>query len=487
MKQIKYRESAGILDYIKFAVGFQKRRIKKLEAAGMLDRTRFDAMREIQNASLVVSEDVIENAKYSGNSYKDYGTATEAIKDKYTCQADWGVTLTGAIIDFRSALISGDQININEKNKTDNNADDKRKDKDLVWIKAFLDANGLNDYRFMDMVNSTDIEGRLLWKIRYDSKYEWLNEETKKIETGMVMVTPKLWINNKYDVETNEDSRPDKIVFNAHDEDDLEEKEFVYRKFGGLIDDWNNPVQKLWRCLDQIETIEKCLRDLRQINHLYASPRPYMKCAEEKSVKETIRRLNARKNWKLGSIFVGSAEFSYVQPDMSHVLSLLKEIYINIQMISATTGIPPHWLALVDLMSNRSTAEDLGDITELSVSKERQIIKSALNELLRKAAVMQHENTKITQVEYYNYDITLSVISDEQWKHLKDLYLPAAKNKLISTQDFLEQIPGIDSAAALERLKEEMRDNAISMFKEDFEMDEGSEDSEDNEENEIKE
>jgi hypothetical protein len=449
--------------YLKTLTGAYERRIEKQDK--LLDVSSgwlLGYERYIQNAQILISDYTDTERTYTGNSYKDYGTATNEIADRYTCRADWGVSLTGPIIDIRSALISGDKINV-KKIETENKKIDENH---VSWLDEILEVNGLNDYRFMEMVTSTDIEGRLLWQLEYDDKHEWTTKNNGS-KIGIVRVIPHLYQDDNYTVKAGAYGNAEEIKFSDTNKQSLKEEEFVYRKFGGLMGKLNDPVQKVWRTLTYVETAEKCLRDLRQINHLYAGPRPVFVCDSPEEVKKVLEQLAKNPNWKLGVPFVTTAEFKYVQPDLTHVMAMVKEFYTNVQIVSSIVGIPVHWLALVDLMSNRSTAEDLGDFTELAVSTERQIITSALNELIKKAAIMQAEKSKQTAVDYSVFELSLSVITDEQWRHLKDVYIPAAEKKLLPVKQLLDKIPGIDAVEALKEIKEQNRESAAFMFKED--------------------
>ena len=450
--------------YLKATTGYYERRIEKQnKLLDVSSKWILGYERAIQNTQILISDYSDENKTYTGNSYKDYGTATEEIASRYTCEADWGVAFTGPIIDIRAALISGEKINVKKVEKKEKQG----KDSDAEWLDEFLNANGLNDYRFMEMVTSTDLEGRLLWQLEYDKDYEWTTANNGS-KVGMVRVVPRLWLDDEYTVDEGKYGNAESITFGDTDKQALKEEEFVYRKFGGLMGKLNDPVQKVWRTLTYAETAEKCLRDLRQINHLYAGPRPIFMCRDGEHVKVVLNQLAKNPNWKLGVPFVTDAEFSYVQPDLTHVTALIKEFYVNVQVISSIVGIPVHWLALVDLMSNRSTAEDLGDMTELAVSTERQIITSALNELIKKAAIMQADKSGLSGVDYSAFQLSLSIISDEQWRHLKDIYIPAAEKRLLPVKQLLDKMPGIDAGEALKELQEQNKENAAFMFKEDM-------------------
>jgi len=426
----------------------------------------------IQNAQILISDYNSAEESYTGNSYKDYGSATEEIANRYTCKADWGTAFMGPVIDIRASLISGNKINIKEKK-----AEKKARPQDAEWLNEFLDTNGLNDYRFMEMVTSTEMEGRLLWQLEWDKEYAW-DTGSSGSKSGMVRVIPHLWLDNKYEIEKDKYGDAETVEFSDESQRSLKSPEFVYRRFGGLMGKINDPVQKAWRTLTYAEAAEKCLRDLRQIDHHYVGPRPVFVCKTADEAKLVREEIAKRPNWKITAPFIVTADYKFVQPNMDHVLTLIKEFYINIQTISSITGIPVHWLALVDLMSNRSTADDLGDMTELAVSTERQIVTSALNELVKKAAVMQEDKSKQTGVDYAAFDLSLSIITDEQWRHLKEVYLPAAEKRLLPVKQLLDKMPDINAADALKELEEQNKANAAFMFKENIPGEEGEEEEE---------
>ena len=447
------------LSHIATMTGIYTNRLNKLEKLLQV-QTGMILSREaaIQNMVLTTDDYVDDPGRYSGNKYKTYNSAVTEIKKKYICAADWGVTMTGPVIDFRASLISGGDIEVETMEGYD--------ERDNGWVDAFLDTSGLKDYRMLGMTVATEMEGRLLWKIKYDKNYEWYDEFDKKDKTGMVRAIPILWVDERYEVTKDEFGDAEEIVFSDTTKGKLKKGEFIYRKFGGLPSDLNNPVPKVWRCLDQIETVEKVLRDSRQINHLFAGPRPHFECETYEEAVRMEALIRQTKNWKLGAIFAHTGKFLYTQPDVTHSNVLTKEFYTNVQVISAVTGLPVHWLSLVDLMSNRSTADDLGDVTELAVSKERQTITSAMNELLKKAAIMQSESTAKTKIDYTKFKLKLNIITDEQWRHLKDIFMPAAEKRLIPKIEFLRKVPGIDADKAYELLDGELKKDAAFMFKE---------------------
>ena len=67
----------------------------------------------------------------------------------------------------------------------------------------------------------------------------------------------------------------------------------------------------------------------------------------------------------------------------------------------------------------------------------------------------------------------LKPMSDRQWQKLKELFMPAAKDNLLTRQAFLEQIPNFDITAELERIAEEASEMEIDLdLVEDIESEE---------------
>src|SRR4030042_604965 len=56
------------------------------------------------------------------------------------------------------------------------------------------------------------------------------------------------------------------------DEVKLEPPNFVYKKFGGRVNDPNDAAPKIMKCLTQVDNLDKALRDLRETDRLFAAP-----------------------------------------------------------------------------------------------------------------------------------------------------------------------------------------------------------------------
>ena len=388
---------------------------------------------------------------YKGNYYETYEDAVKAIVDKYEGTAEWGVLLTGNIIEIRSALIMGNKLELEIEKDTE--------ERDKAWAQEFMSFNDIDKSYPQECVKESEIEGRILFKLFYDPKHEWnwKKGDSKVIqkEKGMVKVRFLSWEEQAYKVEVEDQDylKYEKIIFDDAKVKALTSEQFVYRKIGGRVNKPNKPVMKVWRVLTAVESLDRALRDLRLINNLFAGPVPDVQVDDMKQAKAVMQSMGT--NWKKRRFFVHVGEFSYKSPDSDGTLILIKECAVLAKVISGSTGIPIHYLGFTDEMSNRATAESLVESMNATTQVEREITLSAWNEVLEKASEMQFKGDKLTKVDSSQISFAINVITQEQWERIEKVYLPLKKEDLISLKTLLSKVPGIDVDDELERLREE--------------------------------
>jgi hypothetical protein len=250
----------------------------------------------------------------------------------------------------------------------------------------------------------------------------------------------------------------------------LEAKEFVYKKFGGRIMNPNEAAPKVMKCLTQIDNLDKAERDWREINHIFAGPILYGQCEDSGEVKDLLAAM-ADKNFKIKRILAGTADLRFLTLDIKGVDSLEREIVSLVKLISGTTGIPVHFFGFVDLMSNRSTAENLMEMINAATTKERQTWIGVYEEVIRKAMVMWNEKVNQGMSEGVKLDpdkikVDIPIITKEHWDRIEKIYLPASIAGKISDETFLTQIPGLDVKAELKH-KEEREASELEQVKRD--------------------
>ena len=390
---------------------------------------------------------------YKGNDYQDYAGAVESIASKYCNTAEWGCIQTRAVIDLRAAFILGEGIKVTHTTEEKGEAE-----RELKFADDFLAYNGLDSEMAQELVKEAEIEGKCAIKLYWED----LEDEPYREWTGMVSARFISWTSKGYTVTADAD---DYLWYKTLAWKDtgttkgatLEESEFVYKKFGGRINDPNDAQPRIMGCLTQIDRLDKALRDLRQINYLFASPTPDFEVEDQitcNSLLEQIKDIN----WKIGKSIVHTGKFQLVSPDVSGVTNLVAEIELNTKLISGTTGIPIHYLGLLDLLKNRATGDNTRELVMAATTRERSIWIGAFEELLTKAMEMYNaesgEGQKSSKLDPTRIKVDIPLISQEHWDRIAQVLIPAVTAGIISKEHVRAQIPGVDLEAEAERQEE---------------------------------
>jgi hypothetical protein len=422
--------------------------------------TRIEVYRQVQELLVkdILSLQEVEKS-YKGNDYQDYAEAVQAISDKYTNQDDWGCTQTGAIIDLRSVFILGEGVQVSSTTGTR-----KEAELELQWVKDFFGYNGLDAEMSQEIVKEAEIEGKVALNIFYDKDAYNDDPDRAKLWPGMVSTRFIPWTTKKYKIETDAKDYLwyKRIYWSATGTvkaGSLTEEQFVYKKFGGRVYDPDDAQPKIMKCLTQVDRLDRALTDLRKINHLFASPTPdfQMETAEEvKNLEAKITDIN----WKIGKLLIHTGIFSYKGPDGGGLQNLLSEIEMCIKIISGTTGIPIHYLGLLDLLKNRATGDNTRELVMAATVKERQIWIGAYTELIEKAMRLFNKESGLSQksiekqLNPRRIKVEIPQITQEHWDRIERVLIPAATGGIISKEYVASQIPGIDMEVEAERKKE---------------------------------
>jgi hypothetical protein len=443
----KWTKDLTNVQFMKYRVASQKGRVTKLEG-------------QVHKLQHLVKDNILSlldaTTGYKSNSYPTYESAVVEINRKYNGTADWGVLQTGSIIDLRAAFIIGDGITISEKEPGE------KPSMELEWVENFLKYNDLDREVVQEFAKEAEIEGKIALKLALEEDKEEDKEVAEDKKKWRISVRFISWLDKKYKITTNPQDYLDyqKLKWEktgTHKEETLEAKEFVYKKFGGRIMNPNEAAPKIMKCLTQIESLDKALRDWRQINHIFAGPVFYAKCADKNEVDLMLTAFD-NKNFKLKKILAGTAEMSFIKFDMGGVDSLEKEIADLAKVVSGNTGIPVHWLGFVDLMSNRATADDLINMINGATTKERQTWIGAYEEVIKKAMTMWNNAaesgmSKDKQLDPDKIKVDIPIITKMHYDRIEKIFLPAAIAGKISDEAFLTTLPGFDVKAELERKK----------------------------------
>src|SRR4030042_1008820 len=202
------------------------------EGAGIAGRLEAEEKenRRLRDVQLSMSKDILslsdETRLYRGNTYREYAETVQEIDNKYNGKSDWGVFLAGIIIDLRAVFIIAEGIKIYALEGRE-----KEAGPELDFAKEFLAYNDLDAEMAQECAKEAEIEGKILFKIAWE-------EEDKQLSARYIS-----WLEKRYRIETHPQDYLwyTKAVWTpkgAQKQEEIGEKEFVYKKFGGRI---NNP------------------------------------------------------------------------------------------------------------------------------------------------------------------------------------------------------------------------------------------------------
>ena len=440
MRQSKIRKNEVILTAAEF-----QQTAQKIES---LVRTR---------EALVVTIADLKKKKYVGNEYRTYETAVKAVEEKYVGKAEWGCVLTGSIIDLRASFTMGQGVKITTAEDTT----ERKAKAELEFANDFFEYNKLDKEMPVELAKEAEIEGKIALKLALEDAKDFKNSKYEK----MVSVRFISWIDTGYKITTPTGDYMNYKSLSWQPKSDskeevLDPKEFVYNKFGGRITKPNQAQPKVMKCLTQIDDVSKALRDWREINHIFAMPIFDIECEDWESVDDASTAMDEyRMNIKKAFIHAKS-KLSVIGPDMAGIDSLSQEIVDKIKIISGTTGIPVHFLGLLDLLKNRSTGESTRELVNAGTEKERVIWIGTFKELLEKAFAMIAEENQLTKLDVNKLDVEIPVVTQEQWDHIEKVLLPLYLASALSLEYLLSQVPNVDASKEMKRLDKSTKDQA---------------------------
>jgi len=396
---------------------------------------------ELQNSvSILIGG--YEEQKTRGNPYQTSQAAIKALADKYDGTAQYGVLQIRNIIDIRSAFIIGQGIKLICNNE-------KAKERELLFIEEFLKHNNFDEEMPQDLAKEAEIDGRALVRLIP-------NIEKKQIDIRYIS-----YASNNYKVEAAPDDYQKylNVKYRTKSQDIVRpEEEFIYKKFAGRIDKVNDIMPKAAMVLRHCEDLDKALCDWRQGNYFFATPTPYFQCKDKNEIENLYTKLKDT-NWKVGKLFIGTADFKMVEISGSGMNSLEKEIITLAKFISGATGVPVHFLGLPDLMSNRSVSTDLFEFINASTNKERHIWEGFYEEMFDKAILMAN---KYFKRGFNTGTVKASILSitENQIRMLAEVWLPLYTAGVIDLDYILGRIPDAD----VDKIKQSQEESALKMI-----------------------
>lgn len=382
------------------------------------------------------------------NNFANYESQVNGIYEMYEARSTYGAEMAGGIVDTRAAFISGEGLSIISENETTQK-----------YIEDFIEKNKLNGSRLMTMVTTAELEGCNLVTLK---PYKPAGNRLK----WHIKARSFSWYENKY-----------KIILNASDTDEIEEvvykdkteqhkeqkiksSDCVYVKIGGTERKIDETTNRIHRVLTNIENMSRGIYDLRNNTHLFGRVMPYWK-TESQVAAAAINTSIESGQFAIGKGYAGNADFKFIEPTGSAGKSVLDDIMINLKVISSTTGIPVHFLAWPDLLSNRATADTLIEVVKAATQKERLIWEEAFHEIIEKSMQLAIDSGIATnEILKGKFTVRLPLVSIALLKQLIEIWEPLRVAGIISDFTMLNMLPGINPAEEKERTEEEQEERA---------------------------
>lgn len=412
-----------------------------------------EAQRDILNPG-VTQFGGINTSVVDKNNYKTYEKKVSGAYEMYDSNSDYGGEICRGVVDTRISFIGGEGLSIISKNK-----------KKQEFIDDFLQVNDLNGSRLMDMLTIGELEGKNLILLLKGTTWETKDGEK---ERAIIKVRSFSWNQYKYTVNSDaiDKDQIKSITYRDKKENSIEktisEKQSVFVKLGGMNIDINKTTSKLHCILTDIENFSRAKYDLRSNTHLFGKYTLYWKCQTAAEAKSINNQLQAQQ-WEPGTAFAGTAEMNLIEPGGGAAESIIKDMLIALKNISLTLGIPIHFLAWPELMSNRATAENLMELVVASTRKDRLVWEEKIKELIQKAIIMAIEDTDIDYgVEILKDDFTvkLPVISIALLKQIIEIWKPLLDDNVISMATMLNILPGINPSEETKLIQKEREEKA---------------------------
>lgn len=374
----------------------------------------------------------------SGNPYRTYDSATRAAARMYEGTAQYGGDIMRTIVNMRAALTIGDGISIMNGDSTG--------DAEFDFIKAWIVDVNLDGERAIQLAREAELEGQMLVEVV-------VGED----EAAGMALKHDPWTSLGYHVETDPESY--EIVKEIWWEDSRMEKHTIdlgtsqYMSFGGRAS--AQPISTAAACGYLAENLDRATDDLRHINRLFSHPTPHFECADAASAENLYHSLVDR-NWKVGQALATDAKLSFPAPAVNSAEVLEREIVRLVKRLSSATGIPVHFFGDTDLMSNRSTADNLMEMVVAATREERSAWKGFYEELFRLVLKLARDNWHLALDPEKSVEVEIPPVGPIRMQEVEKTWFPMWEAGAITLRTLLGKVPGIDDVEKeLEAVEEE--------------------------------
>jgi hypothetical protein len=404
--------------------------IRAMRSAGLGNRrqikasqTRIQALSEAGRSILTtaITEFLTSVDSADKNKYKNYASQVAAAYKMYNATADFGGDMLGGCVDMRVAMIAGEGVSLSSENEATQ-----------VYLDKFAEKNQLQGSRLLRMIEMGELEGKTLLQLSPTDK-----------DKAYVKMRALSWQSLKYKVETKPEDpeEPTSITYTKDGKpQSINIKSAVYVRLGGCATDVNDTPNRHHRILTDYENMSRAKYDLNKNTRLFGKVIPTWKTVDDKESR-SIKKEMESDDFDIGHGFVGAAEMGLLEPTGNAANAIEKMFVLYLKIVSAGTGIPVQWLAWPELLSNRSTAENMVEAMNAATKKERLVWEEKLHEAIEKGMDIAIDAGFETNAIKDDFTVTLPFVSIEMLKLILEVYMPMEEAKLFSKKTLRDITP----------------------------------------------
>lgn len=381
----------------------------------------------------------------SVNPYRAKNTKVQEIKRKFKGEADFGNQIIQRLVNLRVAFSVPNRLFIITNPEFDGSKGEVNDVKE--YINNFMALNSLDSALPRDLAREVEFEGQVATRIVWDPKEKLPRlKYYPQAETGYaVEATSDFLVNSNLQLKFTHNGK-EKVIRND---------EFSFIAFNDQLNVFIG-YPTCGNVLVTAENIDKDLRDWRKLNHLFGHPTPHFRCEKEEDAK-AVNNMIRSTGWKVGTAFATNSDFKLVGPSGVEGQMLMLSIQTGAKILSAHTGIGIHFIGFANVLSNRATADSMGEPTEVVLHSEIASWIKFYTDVFKKAIRLRnkHLNKELPEDAVLP---RLVPLTDRQFKALKDIYMPLADNDHISEHTLLSKIPDIDAEEEVDKIKREEKE-----------------------------
>ena len=370
------------------------------------------------------------------NTHTDYLGQVNELYRMLEGSALYGGEQTKAILGYRTSFLAGEGLHV---------AADTTELQE--WIESWLKREGLDGRMLSDAVEDTEVCGHVLWTVddlgRVNRHPSFVGYEgyTPDFYLGsqsplLGWMQPAWWPSFTGVRLTGIQTRMTGTTYGPWLEDPRDR--FVYVRTGGHgnVARFPAPTTRLCLLIDSIKNYDRAVREARKLNNQTSRQVQAIEHTDEGDATDLQEERDHYRENPLqdGDMVITRGSFGFHHSDAGAVETLKTEAAMIVKDLSGVSGVPPHWLGYVDLLSNRATAYSLFETVAAGTHVERLSWEQGLHDLIRIAV-------RVLDGPPGGFTVTMPLLSFQQFAARNAALLDLHDRGLIGDADVHGQLP----------------------------------------------